>query len=170
MKNSTLVFRSLAIVIFIAGIAHLFTYASQKAENKSNISGEEVIAKTPVSKTKNNIYTNENTNNIIGQWKVTYDSNDYKGSIIYEIKKEGKVINAYTIEYQDENGYGQKADRTKTLIIKSFDGQKGKGVYMVDYENEKYDVKCDIAMVDENTFKLRYDYYGHSNMETWKRR
>jgi len=30
-------------------------------------------------------------------------------------------------------------------------------------------VPCQIDMVDENTFKLSYDYYGYSDVETWKR-
>ena len=109
------------------------------------------------------------TDYIIGKWRVTYDSEAFKGTIVYDLKKEGKVFHAYTFQYEDENGDSQKAEGTKALTIQEFDGYKGTGVYLSTYEGETYDVVCQIDMVDENTFMLSYDYYGYSDMETWKR-
>ncbi|GAA4278055.1 hypothetical protein [Aquimarina mytili] len=173
MKKTTLVFRSLAVIIFIAGIAHLTSFASQKDD--LNYSYEDSIDLNQ----KQNLYQDENpkkitksnpeTDYIVGKWKVSYNSDNFKGAVVYSIKKEGKVFNAYTHQYQDEKGNQKKAEGAKTLIIKSFDGYKGKGRYTVEYEDQQYQVNCQIDMVDENTFKLSYDHYGYGDVETWKR-
>lgn len=160
MKNSTLLFRSLLVIVLVAGGAHLVTYASQN--NSSS------IPKTTNSSNENTI-SNYETDYIVGKWKVTYNSKEFNGAIVYDIQKEGNTFNAYTHEYQDEKGYGEKAKKTKILIIKSFDGYKGKGEYKIEYEGETYNVACTIDMVDENTFKLSYESYGYSDVETWKR-
>lgn len=189
MKNSTLLFRSLLIVIVIAGSAHFMMYS---ASDKKNTSSK--IKETPFNETKSPILKdsiikekimekktikpknhakpkyNPATDFIIDKWKVTYNEKDFKGSVIYQIKKENKKFNAYTFAYQDEHGNSQKAKKQeKILIIISFDGYKGKGIYHLEYEGKKYDVECQIDMVDENTFKLSYEYYSYGDIETWKR-
>ena len=173
MKNSTLVFRSLAIIIFVAGIAHLASYASQSEAVHYNYNEPtEVNSEQDLTEGEDTVNTSDynlETDYIIGNWKVNYNSKDFKGAVVCNIKKEGEVYNAYTHQYLDEKGYSEKAEGAKTLTIKSFDGYKGKGVYIFDYENEKHQVDCQIDMVDENTFKLSYDYYGYSDVETWKR-
>ncbi len=174
MKNSTLFFRTLFFIILIAGTAHLVTYASQQKVNTNESLETEVSFEDTVEQTKQESKTEENnrdleTDYIIGKWKVIYDDKDFKGGIVYEIKKEGNVFNASTLEYQDEKGNSQKAKKIKTLVIKKFDGYKGKGIYIITYKGKKYDVECDIDMVDENTFKLSYESYGYSDIETWER-
>ncbi|MEM6686698.1 MAG: hypothetical protein AAF617_13025 [Bacteroidota bacterium] len=156
MKNSTLLIRSLLVIIVFAGSAHLMTYAADQNPN---------FTSTDTKFTQ----SNNKTEDITGRWKVTYNTEEFQGAIVYNIKKEGNKFNAYTFEYQDTNGFGSPAEKTKTLIITSFKGAKGKGVYKLEYEDEIYDVDCTIVMVDENTFRLSYDYYGYSGEETWKR-
>ncbi|WP_109853283.1 hypothetical protein [Aquimarina sp. AU58] len=184
MKNSTLLFRSLAVVILLAGSAHLASYASQSSNDTSRTDLEEnTISQFPdekkqtienegdnkeASNTSTNYY-NKETDYIIGNWRVTYHSKEFMGAIVYTIKKEDNVFNAYTYQYEDESGNSKKAKGTKALIIKSFDGYKGKGIYTIEYKKQMYDIECAIDMVDENTFKLSYDYYGYSDVETWKR-
>ena len=187
MTNSTLFIRSLAVITLLAGFAHLFAYVSQKNEPKvvpelidtdfEDINAD-TVSKNVAEKITTNVIEpkkekfgryNPDTDYIVGKWKVTYNSDEFKGSVIYDFKKEGKIFNAYTFQYEDEKGYSQKAEGTKTLTIQEFDGYKGKGIYMLEYEGEKYDVACQIDMVDENTFKLSYDYYGYGDVETWKR-
>ncbi|WP_420573872.1 hypothetical protein [Kordia sp.] len=160
MKNSTLLFRSLLIIILLAGGAHLFTYAAQ---NNNSIKVNETN-----SSTENTLPNNE-TDYIIGKWSVQYKEKEFNGAIIYDIKKEGNKFNAYTHAYQDAQGNSEKAKKSKILIIKSFDGYKGKGIYKIEYQEEIYDVACQIDMLDENTFKLSYEAYGYSDVETWKR-
>ena len=188
MKNSTLVFRSLGIIILLTGVAHLFTFATNNdnpfyQDKRPSITGiersndalenaepdnyPEKDESLPIQENSSNY--NEETDYIINKWKVTYNSSEFNGSIIYEIKKEGNVFNAYTYQYEDKNGNAQKAEGAKILIIKSFDGYKGKGIYKIEYEGERFDIDCQIDMVDENTFKLSYDYYGYNDIETWKR-
>ncbi len=173
MKNTTLIFRSLAIIVFITGIAHFASSASQKEELK--YSYEESIDSYEDKKSSKDENLGKGTNDnlrtdyIEGIWKVTYNSEDFKGAVVYEIKKEGKVFNAYTYQYLDEKGNAEKAENTKILTVKNFDGYKGKGNYTVAYEQQEYQVDCQIDMVDENTLKLSYNYYGYSDVETWKR-
>lgn len=169
MKNSTLVFRSLAIIILLGGLAHLVTYASQNPyENQKHIDTGNFNSDT--EETTETLSSNQETGDIIGLWAVSYNAKEFNGTIVYDIKKEGTVFNAYTSTYEDLNGNAQQAEKRETLTIKSYDGYKGKGIYTIDYEGETYKVDCNIDMIDENTFKLSYDYYGYSDTETWKRR
>ncbi|SHG83066.1 hypothetical protein [Flagellimonas flava] len=176
MKNSTLVFRSLGIIIFLAGLAHLFSFGIDTSDDAPTptietnaVPVEQPEAENPTEKPVANTAYNPETDHLIGQWKVAYNTEDFKGAIVYKIKKESKVFNAYTHQYQDENGYAEKAKGSKALTITSFNGSKGKGIYNIEYEGKQYEVDCKIAQVDENTFTLSYDYYGYGDVETWKR-
>jgi len=184
MKNSTLLFRSLAIIIFLAGSAHLIRLGRNYTTDQSNYDGVNNYNKTTNSTidkgvnegfTENNSNTkkkndyNENSDYIIGKWIVNYKSDEFNGSLVYRVKKEGEIFNAYTLEYRDKNGNSQKAEGNKVLTIKNFDGYKGVGIYRIEYEGQEYNVDCAIDMVDKNTFKLSYEYYGYRDIETWKR-
>ncbi|SNZ00921.1 hypothetical protein [Flagellimonas pacifica] len=176
MKNSTLVFRSLGIIIFLTGLAHLFSFGvSAGGDFPTSVTetDQETIqhpeATKPAENLDSNTQSGKETDYIIDKWKVVYNTDEYKGAIVYAIKKEGTVFNAYTYQYEDENGYTEKAEGTKILTITSFNASKGKGIYSVAFEGEKYKIDCKIALVDENTFTLSYDYYGYTDVETWKR-
>lgn len=149
MRKSTLLFRSLAVVLIIAGSAHLISsYASQDSSP---------------------MVTTQTKKDLIGKWKVKYDSPDFKGSVVHEIKKENDTYTAYAIKYSDASGKAQDFQRTKSLTIKSFDNKSGTGIYTLNYEGQKYEVDCTIEFTDENTLKLSYDYYGYSEVEIWKK-
>ncbi len=181
MKSSTLLFRSLAIIIFIAGGAQLAgyltydTYAANEIETnhldleETDTTYEEGESKQGEAQDNSSDEPLLTTIELQGKWGVTYDSEDFTGTMVYDLKKEGKAINAYLVEYQDENGYGEAANGEKVLVIKKFDGKKGKGVYSVAYEGETYEVDCKITIIDEKTFQLSYDYYGYGDTETWKK-
>ncbi|WP_234859087.1 hypothetical protein [Aquimarina aquimarini] len=187
MKNYTLLFKSLAMIVLIAGTAHLFSFTAKKnsidpiqeapsLENPVTSDTPSVLLETDpenkdsiIQNTSNNSQYNQETDYIIGKWKVAYNDKNFKGAIVYDLKKEGKIFNAYTYQYQDEHGNAEKAENIKTLTIKKFDGYQGKGIYKIEYEGKKYDIECQIDIVDENTFSLSYDYYGYSDIETWKR-
>ncbi|MEL6635009.1 MAG: hypothetical protein AAFQ83_26330 [Bacteroidota bacterium] len=180
--------RSVAVIVVLAGLAHLFACDTQETQAKIGAGHVPVDTTDMLVASLNSTQATEvivadrvqehevapgayqsDTDYIIGKWRVTYDSEAFKGTIVYDLKKEGKVFHAYTFQYEDENGDSQKAEGTKALTIQEFDGYKGTGVYLSTYEGETYDVVCQIDMVDENTFMLSYDYYGYSDMETWKR-
>ncbi|OUS01076.1 hypothetical protein A9Q86_10055 [Flavobacteriales bacterium 33_180_T64] len=168
MKNSTLVFRSLAIVVIILGSLWLITDAYQDAGY--NYQSDNIITENQDSVKEKTIPPKPNIDfTITGKWKVAYNDESFKGVIVYEIKKKGNSFHANIFEYQDEEGNTQKAEDDKVLTIKSFDGIKGKGMYMIVFEEDEYRVKCNIDVLDENTFKLSYDYYGYSDTEIWKR-
>ncbi|MEM7086740.1 MAG: hypothetical protein AAF489_11190 [Bacteroidota bacterium] len=174
MKNSTLLFRSLFFVILIAGSAHLVTYASKTRANGANSIENRVFLETSLEKNETGSRSEEKPtssekDDLTGTWKVNYNMEDFNGAILYKMKKEGGNYNAYIIEYQDEDGYGQEAENTKALTITSFDGYKGQGEYRVTYEGKTYNTDCTIEMVNMNVFKLSYDFYGYSDVETWKK-
>ena len=169
MKNSIVVFRSLAILIVLAGTAHLISYASPKQGTKQAIEVSTDAYSNPKPSKEENSSEILETDYLEGNWKVNYSTEGFKGAVVYTIKKEGEAFHAFTYQYQDEQGNSEEADGAKTVTIKTFDGTTGKGVYTMEYKQEVYEIDCQIARVDENTFTLSYDYYGYSDVETWKR-
>lgn len=179
MKNSTLIFRSLIVIVLITGAAQYFTEISKVPTEQTTKSNTEVsTTKKNTSKTntpqksitkKTDSY-NENIDYIIGKWGVAYNNDNFKGEVVYRLKKEGKIFNAYTYEYKDKAGNTEEAkNKSKILSITSFDGYNGKGIYEMEFEKQTYQVECAINMVDVNTFKVSYDYHGYNGVETWKR-
>lgn len=157
MRSSTLIFRSLAIIVFLAGGAHLVTYLSASpTENSSEEHGYESIS--PADR-------NEETDYIIGKWKMVYD----EGAVIYDLRKEGSAFYAYTYRYEDNEGGSESAEGSRVLTISEFDGYTGKGVYTMEYEGQHYEMECQIDMVDEATFKLSYYVFGEMDVETWRK-
>ena len=158
MKKTTLIFRSLGILVLLTGIAHLFSLAAQKntintiadetvtMDSSSaileNVSEEGTLKSQGQTTSPTTMTDNRSTDYIIGQWRVTYNSEAFKGAIIYNIKKEGNVFNAYTHQYEDDRGYTQKGEGTKALMIKTFDGYTAKGTYIITYEGGK--IRCEL--------------------------
>lgn len=180
MKIANSIFKVLGYVIILGGLGTLIVFALYPSQDEweyytqeAPIEEQYVTEDTTEEKTKKvslkeKVVRSKNTVSLIGKWKVVYKS--LNGSVVYHIKKEGKIYNAFTYEVQDENGYGEKVPLVKTLVIKSFDGKKGKGIYKVEFEGKKYDVPCKINLKDDNTFQLSYNYYGYKDTEVWKRK
>lgn len=157
MKSSTLLIRVVVVVILITGGSHFFSHASSR---------------TSITKTNHLLEIDTDTTSITlqdlkGKWKTTYNTKEFKGAILYEFKLENEKINGYSIEYQDENGYGEKSNNALTLTIHKINNFKGKGIYFITYQGEKHKVKCTIEMINLKKFKLSYDYYGYSDSEIW---
>jgi major membrane immunogen (membrane-anchored lipoprotein) len=183
MKIADKIFKSVGYVIILGGLALLIFYAvypselygdadyNYVSETEKSEYVTETTNQTSQQNTENAVIENqkEETSTLEGHWKVTYNSQDLKGAMVYSIKKEGKKFIAYTYEMQDENGYGQKTPAEKALTIKSFNGKRANGTYKLEYEGKTYDVPCKIKLIDTNTFQLSYDYYGYGDTETWKR-
>ncbi|MEL7121297.1 MAG: hypothetical protein AAFO07_17755 [Bacteroidota bacterium] len=171
MKHSTLFFRSLIVVVLLAGFAHYFSYGAQQNTLIANIkSPTQEGQQDSITSKENTISQNENNLDLfIGKWKVSYNSDDFDGAVIYDIKKEGATYNAYTYEYADKDGYTEKAEAVKTLVIQKFEGKLGEGTYFFEYEGKKYDAACSIKLIDDSTFTLSYEYYGYADVETWKK-
>lgn len=180
MKIANSIFKVLGYIIILGGLGTLIVFAlypsqdeweyyTQEASVEEQYSTEDTTEEKPQKKVSSTAKTakSKNTVSLIGKWKVVYKS--LNGSVVYDIKKEGKIYNAFTYEVQDENGYGEKVPLVKTLIIKYFNGKKGKGTYKVEFEGKKYDIPCKINLKDNNTFLLSYDYYGYKDTEVWKR-
>lgn len=160
MKKSTY-FLILFVLIILVGGFQLTSYASQTEKP--------TIIKFDEPARSNYLDESQQKNFLEGNWKVKYNSEEMKGAISYVIKKEGDVFNAFTTEYFDEDGQSMKADGEKTLIVKSFNGKSGVGTYKFEYEGKQYDVLCKIHKIDDNSFKLSYEFYGYSGSEIWKR-
>ena len=177
MKRSTLIFRSLAVIIILAGLAQMFTYAANNREIDTQVVQNDMALELETSsaenkteeKDKNTTKPLNNPEFLVGKWKVNYDAKEFKVAVIYRITKKGNNFIGSTYQYEDSEGFSERAEGTEVLKIKSFNGQKGVGIYSIEYEGEKYDIDCEIKKMDENTFKLSYDYYGYGDVETWKR-
>ena len=177
MKNSTLLFRSLAIIIFIAGAAHLVNLGLENTSESSEAeyyNGEDFPLTDDSQKMENTTDSissnyNETTDYIVGSWKVTHKTEDFNGAILYHLKKEGNIFNAYSTAYMDTQGNKEQVTPKKILVINQFDGYKGTGSYNFTYEGAQYDVACQIDMIDENTFAMSYEFYDYGDVETWKR-
>lgn len=161
MKNSTLIFRSLAVIIFITGFAHLMSYTSytEDINNTYSLPTENSLKKSTSSEKLNN-------NFLIGKWKAKYNTKDFSGAIIYNVKKEERYFNAYTYQYEDTNGFTDKADKEEVLKI-NLNGTNG--TYSLTYNNKQYKVPCKIKVIDKKTIQISYDYYGYNGLETWKK-
>lgn len=157
MKNSTLIIRSVLVIALLASSAHFITFSSQNKINKNENN------ETPKSKEATKIY------NLEGNWKVQYNTKEFKGAIIYNIIKKDEKYAAYIVEYQDKDGYSKKSKKEKMVSFSKIQQNKVKGIYKMMYEGKQYDVDCIITFIDDKTFQLSYDYYGYSDVETWKR-
>lgn len=180
MKIANIIFKALGYIIILGGLTILVLFALYPSSEEMDFySQENYIEESYVTNSKDEekakktttiskkVLDTQKSTPLEGKWKVTYKS--LNGSVVYHIKKEGKFYNAFTYEIKDENGYGEKVPAVKTLIIKSFDGKKGKGIYKIEFEGKKYDVPCKINLIDENSFQLSYDYYGYKDTEVWEK-
>lgn len=179
MKLANSIFKVLGYVIILGGLATLIVYALYPSQNEWEYYTQEAsveeqyvtedITEEKIKKTSSTeiVVKNKKAVSLVGKWKVEYKS--LNGSLVYDIKKRGKIYNAFTYEVQDENGYGEKVPLVKTLIITYFNGKKGKGTYKVEFEGKRYDIPCKINLKDNNAFLLSYNYYGYKDTEVWKR-
>ncbi|MDN5202442.1 hypothetical protein QQ008_13730 [Fulvivirgaceae bacterium BMA10] len=148
MKNSTMLFRAVLVLIILAAIPHAF--ATWRSETRS----EEPLQ----------VRVNQE-NPLIGKWEATYD--EMEGKVIYQIKKKGNKIMGYTVSFVDEAGNAY-VDDSLVLEVKHFSKDKGKAMYMMEYEGEKYEVICEFKL-EGNSLEISYDYYGYQGKEVWKK-
>lgn len=103
---------------------------------------------------------------LIGKWNVEYLESEDKA--IYEFRKEGDKIIGYCIAYTDESG--EVDDNLQKIISEiEIDGQVGHAKYMVEYDKEIYDLKCNFKIVDKNRIDARYSYLSYGGKEIWRR-
>lgn len=103
---------------------------------------------------------------MVGKWKVEYVGE--KDSGVYEFKSSGKKVLGYVIEYIDEKG-NKSTERELVMKELEFDGKKGEGIYVVDYEGERHEMDCKLKYVNANKLKVSYSYWGYSGEEIWTR-
>ena len=107
-------------------------------------------------------------NALTGRWKVEYETPEFTGTVIYELREEEGGLRGYLVETSDEQGVWV-SDGTLVFKLHSFDGTRGKGSYQIEYEGEHYDVPCDIQLLPSGDLRVQYDYYGYTGDETWAR-
>ncbi len=102
MKNSTLIVRSVFVILLLTGTAQYFSYTNNQQNENATTSSKIPVKSSDTNKIKK-------TKTLVGKWKVNYNSETFKGAIVYNIKKDGNTFNAYTYEYIDMEGYREKA-------------------------------------------------------------
>ena len=171
MKSSKLLLISITIIIILAGTAHLFAMMSGNPNSSDSNDNSPDIIQTEITGTINDsqeLIKNTPLDKLAGNWKVDYKTNEFTGSIINSLKIEGDIVKGFTIKYVDQ--YGDELKENKLVVlIKSFDGVKGKGIYKLDYEGKNYDIPCTIKMNSDRQFQLVYSYYDYKGSETWNK-
>ncbi len=159
MKNSTLVIRSFLIVAIIAGIPHLLAlYAKSDEVNEIVTEAEITESIEPVEESWAPYWP--------GKYEVSFQELEEKA--VYEIRKEGGQLKAYSIELIDNKGNRFK-DNSLVMEEIKIEENLAKADYEIEYEGEKFKVGCQMEMDNEGNIILTYEYYGYEGKETWKR-
>ncbi|WP_420604125.1 hypothetical protein [Flagellimonas sp.] len=162
MQNLKLLITSLGVIAVLAGIPHLLANQSKSTQNK-------VAVKTPPETLEPSKETHNDSNDfLLGKWKVQYDSEEFRGAVINEIKESNEKMIGVTIAYLDEYGNSQKANDT-ILEITLEKSKTYTGIYRLDYEGERYKIPCEIRSISGTQLQLSYDYYGYADTEIWNK-
>ncbi|MEM7374404.1 MAG: hypothetical protein AAF587_37770 [Bacteroidota bacterium] len=145
MSNIRLAGTSILIITILAGIPHIFArYSpSDKAPSKSF-----------------------SYSALLGDWKASYDSEEFRGEVIYQFREKEGSLKAYSIKLTDENGNSMK-DNSLVLVLTSFEEKQGTARYGLEYEGERYEVESEIELIDDSKLQISYDYFGYSDTEYW---
>ncbi len=168
MKSLKLISLSAIIILILGGIPHLIAYGDL-TDNVINTEGD-IIEEVSSSDTVEVLKVEQSSPYapLLGKWKVSWDSEEIKGSAIYQIKEVGETIKGFSVKLFDEHEQSMN-DNTHVFTLKSFKDKKGKGIYKLDYEGEGYEIPCKIELITPNQLKVSYDYYGYADTEIWNR-
>lgn len=147
MSKLKLTLISLLIIVALAGTAHLFAN---------------------LNKTVHKVNKKEQLTELEGRWKVYYESEEFTGFVINEIRSESGSLKAYTVGYNDMKASAADSENP-ILIFDSFDGRNGTGTYITVYEGKTYELACKIHLKNASTLKVSYDYYGEGAVEIWNK-
>lgn len=162
MQNLKLLMISLGVIAILAGIPHLLAGQSKPNQNKVTVEASPEPQEPP------KVVKKENVDLILGKWKVSYNSEEFKGTAINEITESNGNLIGITVAFLDEYGNSQKANDT-ILEMAHKKSNIYKGVYQLDYEGERYKVPCKIQSLSQTQLQLSYDYYGYADTEIWNK-
>ena len=173
MKHTKQALISLLIITVLAGVPHVFANYLQPNDETQTVLPEENERSEEVALTEEKsgaIETQPTSTNspLIGTWKASYQSDEFTGDILYQFRKEGSAVKAYSVKLTDENGDSME-DNTLAIAISSFENQKGKGTYYLEYEGEKYEIACELKLSSSGKLIISYEYYGYIDTETWQK-
>lgn len=182
MSNKKLVVLSLTIVLIIAGGTHLFhnspVFRSTPFQLKTQTSRIEADQKIKSSENfdpdrsqEEKESTDSNSNEagaLVGKWEVFWDEEGFKGSAVYSLQMKNDQLIGTSVLLRDENGQSV-TDNTKVFELVEFSDPCGKGIYSIEYDNEKYEVPVDICLKDPSTLSVSYNYYGYRGQELWSK-
>lgn len=104
-----------------------------------------------------------------GRWRVDYDEEWFKGSLIYDLREEDDGLRGYLVEMGDDSGSMPVSDEPLVFELRTWDGTKGTARYSMEYEGVDYETDCDIELLSTDRLRLRYSYYGVAGEEIWTR-
>ncbi|MEM8897631.1 MAG: hypothetical protein AAGC85_05980 [Bacteroidota bacterium] len=173
MKHTKLALISILIITVLAGVPHLFANYLQPNEETHTVVSEEneVSEETNLTEEKSDVKETQPASiysPLIGTWKASYESAEFTGQILYQFRQEGGKVKAYSVKLTDENGDSME-DNTLAIAISSFENPKGKGIYYIEYEGEKYEIECGLRLSKSGELIISYDYYGYTDTETWQK-
>lgn len=109
----------------------------------------------------------QSKDNLLGKWQTTYDYDDYKIDVIYEIKKEDTNVSAYMFQISI-NGQSQN-DNTEVMSNINMINENGTANYKIEYENNKYEVVAALKLATTDKLIVSYSISGFPNEEIWER-
>ena len=167
MSNIKLLGISALIILVLAGVPHLLkskTIVTSEGEANESVN-HEYDATIDVEKSTQDAVPQQLRQHVLkGQWKVNWKG---EGAAIYKLSYEDESLVGYSIKLMDVKGQSVPDD-TKVFVLKSFEDNKGEGMYTMTYEEETYEVPCKLKLKD-NKLYVSYDYYGYRDTEVWER-
>ena len=101
-----------------------------------------------------------------GKWNVEFVGEKEKA--IYEIKKVDDKLKGYAILWIDEDGK-KYADQSLVLNNITWNGQKGKADYKLEYKGDILEMEAKFEKVTKDKIKVSYSYWGYKGEEIWIR-
>lgn len=148
MKYIKLFLISAAIIAVLISIPHIVSNMENSKNEDTSIENLDMNFQLP------------------GLWVGEYDSEEYRGTIIYDFRIEYGLMHAYAIEYIDQVGQSTQ-DNTISLSIEELSANQAKAIYYFPYEDYYLEMECNLKLIAPN--KLELSYYGDefSFVEVW---
>ena len=158
---------SVIIVLLLVGVPHYYRLIGKidQLENSLDYQG------TSVRQQKEKKYTGQtdlSANKLLGRWELHHEDEDFRGTLLYHLKKRGDTIKGYNTKITDEAGH---TIYTNVLVftLKSFKNNQGHGLYHIEHQGKPYTLQCHLRWINEAKLKVQYDYYGQKINEIWNK-
>ena len=108
----------------------------------------------------------QSISDLLGKWTADYEMDGEEFSIVYEFQsKEGKTL-CYARSMTNDEGQSVSIN-TLAMNNITFTNSNGTANYMIDYDDEKYEVEADLELTSKDRLEVSYFYWGFGDDEVW---